>query len=103
MLRPMSTQPALPLPVPGEPAPPRVMPHNLEAEQALLGAILFDNETVNRINPALQAKHFFDPVHGRIFDACINLVAAGELADGVTLRERFAKDGGIMELSLIHI
>jgi len=93
----MSNQPSLPLAVP--PAPqPRVAPHNLEAEQALLGAILFDNETYNRITASLQPKHFFDPVHGRIFEACVQLIAAGELADGVTLKERFAKDGGIMEI-----
>lgn len=76
----------------------RVAPHNLEAEQALLGAILFDNETFNRITPNLQDRHFYDPVHGRIFAACSELIAAGELADGVTLKERFARDGGIKEI-----
>jgi replicative DNA helicase len=95
----MSNQPALPLPVPNAPAPqPRATPHNLEAEQALLGAILFDNETYNRINSNLQEKHFFDPVHGRIFSACAEIISAGELADGVTLKERFARDGGIKEI-----
>ncbi|HVV33937.1 MAG TPA: replicative DNA helicase [Vitreimonas sp.] len=94
----MSTQPSLPLAVPTAPQPARVMPHNLEAEQALLGAILFDNETFNRITPLLQEKHFFDPVHGRIFRACSEMIAAGDLADGVTLKERFARDGGIKEI-----
>ncbi len=94
----MSSQPALPLSAPGAPAQPRVAPHNLEAEQALLGAILFDNETYNRITPLLQPKHFYDPVHGRIFAACSELIAAGDLADGVTLKERFARDGGIKEI-----
>ncbi len=94
----MSSQPALPLPVPGAPPPARIAPHNLEAEQALLGAILFDNETYNRITPALQERHFYDPVHGRIFAACAELISSGELADGVTLRERFARDGGIKEI-----
>jgi replicative DNA helicase len=94
----MSNQPALPLAVPGAPAPTRAAPHNLEAEQALLGAILFDNETYNRITANLREKHFFDPVHGRIFAACAELISAGELADGVTLKERFARDGGIKEI-----
>ncbi|HYD73959.1 MAG TPA: replicative DNA helicase, partial [Candidatus Binatia bacterium] len=94
----MSNQQSLPLAVPPAAPPPRVAPHNLEAEQALLGAILFDNETYNRITPLLQDKHFFDPVHGRIFQACAELISAGELADGVTLKERFAKDGGIKEI-----
>ncbi len=91
-------QPALPLGAPAPAPQPRVAPHNLEAEQGLLGAILFDNETYNRINQSLQAKHFFDPVHGRIFQACQELIAAGDLADGVTLKERFARDGGIKEI-----
>jgi replicative DNA helicase len=95
----MTSQPALPLPVPNASgAQPRAMPHNLEAEQALLGAILFDNETYNRITSLLQEKHFFDPVHGRIFSACAEMISAGDLADGVTLKERFARDGGIKEI-----
>ncbi|MET0183205.1 MAG: replicative DNA helicase [Caulobacterales bacterium] len=73
-------------------------PHNLEAEQALLGAILFDNETYNRLTPKLQGRHFYDPVHGRIFDACAAKIAVGSLADGVTLREQFAKDGALAEI-----
>ncbi|MBS0384773.1 MAG: replicative DNA helicase, partial [Proteobacteria bacterium] len=93
----MSNQQSLPLAVPNAPTP-RAAPHNLEAEQALLGAILFDNETYNRITPLLQDKHFFDPVHGRIFAACAQMIAAGDLADGVTLRERFTRDGGIKEI-----
>ncbi|MBY0563283.1 MAG: replicative DNA helicase [Hyphomonadaceae bacterium] len=94
----MSSQPALPLEAPAPPKPARAAPHNLEAEQALLGAILFDNETYNRITPSLQERHFYDPVHGRIFAACAELISSGELADGVTLRERFARDGGIKEI-----
>ncbi len=94
----MSNQPALPLAVPPAAPQTRVAPHNLEAEQALLGAILFDNETYNRITPLLQPQHFYDPVHGRIYRVCAELISAGELADGVTLRERFSKDGGIKEI-----
>lgn len=94
----MSNQPALPLAQPGQSPTPRVAPHNLEAEQALLGAILFDNETMNRITQLLKEQHFYDPVHGRIFATCQDMIAAGQLADGVTLKEKFAKDGGIKEI-----
>jgi replicative DNA helicase len=94
----MSKQQSLPLTVPEAAPQARVAPHNLEAEQSLLGAILFDNETYNRINARLQPKHFFDPVHGRIFQACAEMITAGDLADGVTLKERFARDGGIKEI-----
>ncbi|HVZ99786.1 MAG TPA: replicative DNA helicase [Caulobacterales bacterium] len=76
----------------------RAAPHNLDAEQALLGAILFDNETYNRITSRLEPKHFYDPVHGRIFQACAETISAGNLADGVTMRERFAKDGALKEI-----
>jgi replicative DNA helicase len=94
----MSTQPALPLSAPASAPTPRVAPHNLEAEQALLGAILFDNETFNRISPDLQERHFYDPVHGRIFAACAEMINSGQLADGLTLKDRFARDGGIKEI-----
>ncbi|OQW57494.1 MAG: replicative DNA helicase [Proteobacteria bacterium HN_bin10] len=94
----MSNQPALPLAQPSLQPAPRVAPHNLEAEQALLGAILFDNETIHRITPQLKEQHFFDPVHGRIFATCADMIAAGQLADGLTLKERFARDGGIKEI-----
>lgn len=74
------------------------LPHDLLAEQALLGAILFDNETLNRLTAAIRPAHFFDPVHGRIFAACADLINAGKLADGVTLKQRFATDGGLDEI-----
>jgi len=87
-----------PIPHPSAIPVPRTAPHNLDAEQALLGAILFDNETFNRITSKLEPKHFYDPVHGRIFAACAEVISAGNLADGVTMRERFAKDGGLKEI-----
>ena len=77
---------------------PRLAPHNLEAEQGLLGAILFDNETFNRLSDRLRPHHFYDPVHGRIFEVCGMLISAGRLADGVTLREHFARDGALQEI-----
>ena len=79
-------------------AAPRAAPNNLEAEQALLGAILFDNETYNRITPKLEPRHFYAPVHGRIFAACAETISSGNLADGVTMRERFARDGALAEI-----
>jgi replicative DNA helicase len=70
---------------------------SLEAEQALLGAILFDNETINRVID-LAPEEFYDPVHGRIFAQLRAMIAQGELADAITLKEHFAKDGGIAEI-----
>ncbi len=79
-------------------APVRTAPHNIDAEMALLGAILYDNETYNRITAKLKPDHFYEPVHGRVFAACAARISVGALADGVTLREQFAKDGALAEI-----
>jgi replicative DNA helicase len=73
-------------------------PHNIEAEQALLGALLFDNEVANRIDTPLRGEHFYDPVHGRIWEAATAIVERGGLADPVTLKDAFARDGGLSEI-----
>jgi len=73
-------------------------PHSIEAEQALLGAILFDNETFNQVGELVRPEHFYDPVHARIFDMCATLIKAQRLADGVTLREQFQRDGALAEI-----
>ncbi len=46
----------------------RAPPHNIEAEQALLGAILVNNEAFYRVSDFLEPKHFFEPIHQRIFE-----------------------------------
>ncbi|HEX8374849.1 MAG TPA: DnaB-like helicase N-terminal domain-containing protein, partial [Geminicoccaceae bacterium] len=52
----------------GDPTPAfRIQPHNIEAEQAVLGAILVNNEAFHRVGEFLKAEHFYEPVHGRIF------------------------------------
>ena len=73
------------------------LPHNLEAEQSLLGAILFDNEILHRIAD-MRAEFFYDPVHGRIFDALCRVIRAGSWADGETLRQWALQDKGLQEL-----
>ncbi|NDC60326.1 MAG: replicative DNA helicase, partial [Alphaproteobacteria bacterium] len=80
----------------GEALPPLpATPHSIEAEQALLGAILFDNETFNQVGELVRPEHFYDPVHGRIYEMCASLIKSQRLADGVTLREQFQKDGAL--------
>lgn len=71
------------------------LPQNLEAEQALLGALLFDNATLERIE-GLRATHFYDPVHGRLFEQITALVRAGRVADGLTLKEWANADAGMI-------
>ena len=60
---------------PGEPAPPyRAAPHNIEAEQALLGAILVNNEALYRVSDFLEPPHFFEPIHQQIYDIARSLI-----------------------------
>src|SRR3954452_3402506 len=66
--------------------PFRAAPHNLEAEQALLGAILVNNEAHDRVSGFLEAKHFYDPLHEQIYETLSKLIASGKQATPITLR-----------------
>lgn len=76
----------------------RSQPHNVEAEQALLGAILINNEAYTRVSDYLRPEHFYEPVHRRIFEAMSRLIEAGRLADHVTLKVAFDEDEALREL-----
>jgi replicative DNA helicase len=70
-----------------QPAPNyRSAPHNIEAEQALLGAILVNNEALYRVSDFLEPVHFFEPMHQNIFQLSRDLVRAGKIATPVTLK-----------------
>ena len=70
------------------------LPVSLDSEQALLGAILFDNEIFYRVSSFLKAEHFFDPVHQLIFTACGDLISSGRLASPVTIDAYLASAQG---------
>src|SRR6202789_4481407 len=74
----------------------RLAPSNVQAEQALLGALLANNKAYERVSEFLAAEHFADPIHGRIFQAISRRVEAGQLADAVTLKAEF-EHAGILE------
>ncbi len=76
----------------------RTQPHNLEAEQALLGAMLVNNEVYHRLSDFLVAEHFFEPVHARIFEVCAQRIGRGQLADPVTLKALIEDDPAFKEL-----
>ncbi|HEX5795536.1 MAG TPA: DnaB-like helicase N-terminal domain-containing protein, partial [Geminicoccaceae bacterium] len=80
------------------PAGFRTQPHNIEAEQALLGAILINNEAYHRVSEFLRPEHFYEPVHGRIFDSMSRLIEQGRLADHLTLKVAFDEDDALREL-----
>ena len=76
----------------------RQPPHNLEAEQALLGAIMVNNEACDRVTTFLTADHFFEPVHARIFESASSLIRMGKLANPVTLKAFFENDATLKEI-----
>jgi len=73
----------------GEPLPIRNPPHNIEAEQALLGAILVNNEALDRVSQFLEPQHFFEPIHQEIFEVTSKIIQAGKQATPITLRTFF--------------
>jgi replicative DNA helicase len=79
-------------------APARALPHNVEAEAALLGAMLIDARVADDMVELLDAEHFYDPLHGRVFEAVKKLRRAGLLATPVTLKPMFEQDAGMQAL-----
>ncbi|HNS45317.1 MAG TPA: DnaB-like helicase N-terminal domain-containing protein, partial [Alphaproteobacteria bacterium] len=73
----------------------RSLPQNLEAEQGVLGALLIDNRTYERIGDMLKPEHFFAPAHQRIFKAIQTLIDRGQTASPVTLKSFFEKDADL--------
>lgn len=77
---------------------PDVMPHSIEAEQQLLGAILTNNDVYDRVASIIKPEHFFDPVHARIFEVAAARIAKNNLASPVTLNTFLQDDEGLTEL-----
>ncbi|MGX8271975.1 replicative DNA helicase [Brevundimonas diminuta] len=73
------------------------MPHNLEAEQALLGSLMFDNAVFERLSDRLRGSHFYEPFHQRLFDAIEDHIRQGLLAEPTILMERFKQDPAFQE------
>jgi replicative DNA helicase len=74
------------------------LPHNVEAEAALLGALMIDNRIIEDIQLKLRADHFYEPLHGRIFEQIRRLVDKNMLATPVTLRPVFESDEEMKQL-----
>ena len=71
----------------------RVPPHNLQAEESLLGAMLLSKDAIAVASEVLDAENFYKPAHGHIFEAITSLSAAGEPADPVTVAEELRRAG----------
>ena len=68
----------------------RLPPQNVEAEQAVLGALLANNKAYDRVAEFLKPEHFADALHGRVYEAIARRIEAGHLVDAVTLKSEFA-------------
>jgi replicative DNA helicase len=78
----------------------RSAPHNIEAEQALLGAILVNNEAFYRVSDFLEVQHFFEPLHQKIYELAGNLIRAGKVATPITLKTFLPTDIDIGGLNI---
>jgi len=78
--------------------PERALPHNLEAEKSVLGAILIHNEAFNHAAELIDSRDFFRDAHRRIFDKMVALSERNEPIDFVTLREELGRSGELEEV-----
>jgi replicative DNA helicase len=77
---------------------PQALPQNVEAEAALLGALMIDNRLVEDVQLKLQAHHFFEPLHGRIYESILRMTDANRIANPVTLKPLFEADEAMKEV-----
>ncbi len=73
------------------------LPGSLEAEQALLGAILFDNEIYYRVSAYLKSEHFYDPIHQMIYEACGTLINQNRLASPTIIDTFLSSQSGFQD------
>ncbi len=76
----------------------REMPHNIEAEQALIGLLLINNGYYGTVNEILVAEHFYEPVHQRIYMCIVKLLERGQIATPVVLKAQFDKDPALEDI-----
>src|ERR671912_391965 len=79
-------------------SPAQALPQNIEAEAALLGALMIDNRLVEDVQIRLKPHHFFEPLHGRIYDAILRMTDKNMVANPVTLKPIFDGDEAMKEV-----
>ena len=70
----------------------RTLPANIQAEQMLLGALLINSELLNQVSEFLQAQHFFEPLHQKIYDSIEIICEKGISATPVTMLSMLSSD-----------
>ncbi len=73
-------------------------PHNIDAEQAIIGTLLVNNEVFDSIYTIIQSEHFFDPIHSKIFEIVAQKIQKNALASPVTIKPFFEGDEALKEL-----
>src|SRR3954449_9120611 len=76
----------------------QTLPQNVEAEAALLGALMIDNRLVEDVQLKLRPEHFFEPLHGRIYESVLRMTDANRVANPVTLKPIFDGDEAMKEV-----
>ena len=76
----------------------RQLPYDVDIEQALLGAILIDNYSLERVSALLKPEHFYDPLHQRLFEAVERMWARGHAVSPLTLKAAMDQDAGLVEV-----
>jgi len=77
----------------------RHVPYDIEVEQALLGAILVDNQAIERVSAIIKAEDFYDPLHQRLFEVMLTSSERGGMVlTPLTLHAQMKADPGLMEV-----
>ena len=74
------------------------LPSNIEAEQALLGSVLVNNDIIDEVSTIVNHKEFYDPLHSKIYSIIENLHNKGMIANPITLKNSFQDDAGLSEV-----
>lgn len=82
---------------PVAPSDPRVLPHNLEAEQSTLGGMLLSQEAVAEVFETVSGVDFYAPKHELIFNAILNLFGKGEPTDVIAVSDELNKQGNLLK------
>jgi|TARA_B100001093_G_C26844477_1_gene1022124 replicative DNA helicase len=74
------------------------LPSNIEAEQALIGSILVNNDIIDEVSNIINSQKFFDPIHRKIYEIIENLNTKGMIANPITLKNFFENENGLSDV-----
>ena len=74
------------------------LPRSIEAEQALIGALLANNKAYEKVSEFLRPEHFSDPIHVKVYEVMERLIQKGHVADVITLKNYFEQEGTLNDV-----